>query len=101
MDAVTESVAEWLRSKGYVVIPKERHVVLSASSSIPRFEIESSRGSFDAAIKRSKDLMTRSIAKKLMDDNLIISKTHEADDPITGREFFVSVAAAIIKPKTA
>jgi hypothetical protein len=98
LDAVERAKA-LLRSKGYVVIPEERRVILQARYIIPAFEMEGSKVpnfiglAFETNIRR----ITAEIANPTK--GLCVHRRRDIEDGITGREVVLETALGVIVQK--
>lgn len=93
-----EHMARLLRERGYVVIPKERRVILTANYVLPPYQEQLRIGK-----ERLKDLVQRqqehTFARKLFDEGLVASTARSISDPVTGHEEVFTSCIALIKPK--
>lgn len=99
-DAVAiKRAADFLRGEGFVVIPRERHVVATARYIVPPFDMESRRFSEP----RYDDMVRATNLRKLIhhaDDNgLVLHLKQDINDPVTGREVVFTSAMGLIVPK--
>lgn len=86
-----------LKGLGYVVLPKERRVIVQARWLVSPHELERSRDPRFEDMMRAANL--RSLITEADQNGLVIHERQELDDPITGREVLFNSAIGIIKPK--
>jgi hypothetical protein len=99
-DPVTESAlleywAARLRGAGFVVIPRERHVVLHSSYIVTRLELERARSAVRLADAALEDNL-RCIIRKAFNDGLMLHQRRESPDD--GDNVFTTMMG-VIKPK--
>jgi hypothetical protein len=99
IDPVTESAlleywASRLRGAGFVVIPRERHVVLHASYLVTRREMENSRIANRLADAALEDNL-RCLIRKAFNDGLLLHERRENDE----RDTMFTTLMGVIKPK--
>jgi hypothetical protein len=95
-----EFYAKFLRAHGYVVIPRERHVVLDANYVLPPYS-EQLRIGKERLIDMVQREQERTFARKLFDEGLVANTIRHISDEVTGREVVFTSAIAVIKPKAA
>jgi hypothetical protein len=87
-----------LRTNGYVVIPKERRVILTANYVIPDYAYRNA-----VAPERLEDAAQTANLHRITNDivqhGLFVQTKREWDDEVTGHEGVVQTAIAVIKPK--
>lgn len=96
---ILEQAASILRDNGYVVIPRERHVVVQATYMVPPHEIEKVRSGDHRWSDIALTTSLKKIALEAYDAGLVIHKRQDIADPICGQEVVFRTAMACIKPK--
>jgi hypothetical protein len=86
-----------LRDAGYVVIPRERHVVLTQAYRMSKYEMEYSKFNAEAIRDCANHTMLRAIGPKLHKDGLLIKTVREEKWPEPIYEMRMQVA--VIKPR--
>jgi hypothetical protein len=85
-----------LRDAGYVVIPRERHVVLTQQWVMPpEYTVENPEQFVEYKLRT----MASAIGRHALEAGLCITEDKTLLDPITGRKRFLSVDAGFIKPR--
>jgi len=91
-----EQLAKRLRAHGYVVIPRERHVVLHSSFIVTRREVAKAPDRIaDMALADNM----RCLIRKAHHDGLLQHVRRDVEEPVTGCETVFSTMMGIIKPK--
>jgi hypothetical protein len=89
-----------LKQAGYLVIARERRVILTASYVMPPQEAQRAM-----SIERLTDMIQmeqeRRLGRALFDQKLIVNHMQPTTDPVTGPEDIFTSAIACIKPKAA
>lgn len=87
-----------LTSRGYVVIPRERHVVLTVSSVLPPHPARLKIGK-----ERLADMMqtqqAHQFGRALFDGGVVVNRIRPLSDPVTGDEEVFESTIGLIKPK--
>lgn len=100
MDAVRlENLADLLRRNGYVVIPRERRVVLTSTYILSPTEMRYSRVNAERIEDMAREQSLKRLIRQADDDGLILHVRQDIDDPVTGREIVFRSAMAVTKPK--
>lgn len=94
-----ERAKQLLKDAGYIVIPKERRVIIHSRYLVSPWDLER----FSGAPERYTDMVLsthlRSIAGEIKDQGLYVHSKNAIDDPVTGKEVYFDTAVAVIKPK--
>lgn len=100
MDAASlEHIANVLRRHGYIVIPKERHGVLTARYAVPHYVLGNLRSGDHRWSDTALETNLRVIARKASDDGFMLHERHDLDDPVSGKETIFTTSVVLIKPK--
>jgi hypothetical protein len=95
---VLESYVSILKANGYVVIPRECHVILEANYILPPYAEQLKIGK-----ERLQDMVQRqqehTFARKLFDEGLAVNTIRQISDPVTGTEEVFTSLISVIKPK--
>lgn len=92
--------ARFLRERGYVVIPRERRVILDANYVLPPYS-EQLRIGKERLIDMVQREQERTFARKLFDEGLVANTIRHIGDEVTGRGEVFTSAIGVIKPKAA
>jgi hypothetical protein len=95
---VEKFAAKFLRENGYVVIRKERRVILDANYILPPHPEQMKIGK-ERLIDIVQREQERTFARKLFDEGLVASTIRQISDPVTGTEEVFTSVIAVIKPK--
>lgn len=91
-DWFTERAKQHLRDNGYVVIPRERHVVLTTQTILQREVPES-------YVEHVFDTMARRLGATIVEEGACIKEDETFDDPVTGKERVLRLVVGVIKTK--
>lgn len=92
-----EDATSFLRANGYVVIPKDRHVILQHSYCISDKELQISKQYAEALRDNTTEFMIRSIGKRARQEGLLLHTQRRVDFPDPSTVF--TVKACFVKPK--
>ena len=86
-----------LKEAGYVVIPRERHIVVQSRYMVPPHDLNYSR------VERYEDMVRQKMLRDLICEadhaGLVLHARQDLNDPVTGREVVFTSAMGMIKPK--
>lgn len=102
MDALTvagvKHAFQYLKDRGFIVLPPERRVIVQAREAIPLGEMERSRMSAERVADMAQETCVRRIVRELFNKGLCVHSRQDIDDAITGREVVFTSAIGVIKP---
>lgn len=95
---ILEQAKKLLRDNGYVVIPKERRLILTVNHMMPPHHDRHRMGK-----ERLADMLQsqqeRQFGRALFDSGLVVNHVRPLSDPVTGNEEVFTSTIACIVPK--
>ena len=105
MDAVGPLVGNYLehcknvlRQNGYVVLPKERRVILQTNFLVPTSEVQYSRANAERYADMAQNANVQRLVREAMANGLVLHERRTIDDEVTGREIVFTSVMGVIKP---
>jgi hypothetical protein len=102
LDAVEKTMLQhckqYLEDRGFVVLPKERGVIVQAHYSIPYMEFQLSRVSAERLADAAQETNASRIVREVIAKGLVVHTRHTCNGSARGREMVFRSSIAVIAP---